>query len=79
MSTGQLDIAKVLVENGADLKALNNKGRTPLQVAALYSHEDVANYLAQEMETKVPVMKRRSERKIKKLDPPMSPPRPDVV
>jgi ankyrin repeat protein len=44
---GHFEVAKLLVERGADLFAYNNHGRTPREIA-LASHERLRNYLAEQ-------------------------------
>ena len=44
---GRDDIAKVLIQNGAEVNAVNEDKRTPLHWAALNGHVDVAKVLIQ--------------------------------
>lgn len=37
---GNSEIAKILVENGADVNVINDKGRTPLIIAAFHGWSD---------------------------------------
>ena len=42
---GNIDVTKFLVEHGANVKATNNKGKTPYDNAVKRRHEEVAEYL----------------------------------
>jgi ankyrin repeat protein len=42
---GNLDVVKYLVEKGADVKAANNYGNTPLHLAADNCNLDIVKYL----------------------------------
>ena len=42
---GNIDITKLLVEHGANVKATNKEGKTPFDIASERGHEDVAQYL----------------------------------
>ena len=44
---GHVDVAKVLVENGADVNAIDGFGQTTLHLAAFYGHVDVAKVLVE--------------------------------
>ena len=47
-SNGHVDVAKVLIQNGADVNAVHNEvKRTALHHAAEYGHVDVAKVLIQ--------------------------------
>ena len=43
---GRANLAKVLVEGGADLSVQNDHGKTPLEDAMSFGHEDVRSVLA---------------------------------
>ncbi|MBT4884838.1 MAG: hypothetical protein HON55_01630, partial [Legionellales bacterium] len=42
---GRTDIAKALIENGADVNAKDKDGLTPLNMATYFSHLDIAEFL----------------------------------
>jgi ankyrin repeat protein len=44
---GHVEVARVLIEQGADVAARTNKGRTPLHVASRRGHVDVAGFLVE--------------------------------
>ena len=46
-SNGHVDVAKVLIQNGADVNAVDEVKRTPLHGAAEEGHVDVAKVLIQ--------------------------------
>jgi ankyrin repeat protein len=48
ISNGYLDVTKVFLEKGADAKAANKYGNTPLHWAAEKGHLDVVKYLVEE-------------------------------
>ncbi|HEY6438199.1 MAG TPA: ankyrin repeat domain-containing protein, partial [Ignavibacteriaceae bacterium] len=48
ISNGHLDVTKVFLEKGADVKVANNHGYTPLHRAARYGHLDVVKYLVEQ-------------------------------
>jgi ankyrin repeat protein len=47
---GEIEIAKLLLDNGADIYALNEKGETPADVATRYKRTVVGAYLRERME-----------------------------
>ena len=48
---GNIDVTKFLVEHGANVKATNKKGKTPLDIASERGHEDVAQYLKEKTQS----------------------------
>ncbi|CAB4067462.1 unnamed protein product [Lepeophtheirus salmonis] len=42
---GRVDIAKLLIERGADVNALDYKGMTPLRLARRYGQDDIEAFL----------------------------------
>jgi serine/threonine-protein phosphatase 6 regulatory ankyrin repeat subunit B len=44
---GHLDLARFLVEHGANITAQDQSGSTPLHQASQYGHLDVARFLAE--------------------------------
>jgi ankyrin repeat protein len=42
---GELESAKLLVENGINLEQKGEGGYTPLKVASMYGHKDIVDYL----------------------------------
>jgi ankyrin repeat protein len=55
INKGYLDVIKVFVEKGADVKATDQDGDTPLHWAAANGHSDVVKYLVEEKGTNVKV------------------------
>lgn len=54
--------AKLLVEAGARMDVKNAKGRTALEVAALYGNKQVAEYLAQKSGQEMPKLKEKQKK-----------------
>ena len=44
-SAGTVEVAKTLVEHGADIEAVDYKGRTPLIIQSVNSRVDIVKYL----------------------------------
>lgn len=51
---GQVEIAKYLKENNADLTSLTKEGKTPSQLATLWGNEDLGELLADEKKKESP-------------------------
>ncbi|KAI9438393.1 hypothetical protein BJY52DRAFT_1324322 [Lactarius psammicola] len=46
MGQSNLDVARILLEHGADIDAEGEKGRTPSQVALAHGHDEIAKLIS---------------------------------